>query len=88
MPINGMEKDTEQRLKTERKYVLAALASLGAGVVSSASLFWWGLNHGLNRMVGLNYIDRGIFLVFLLVSAAGGFAGVRGTRKTGRAVKV
>jgi hypothetical protein len=50
-----MPKETEQRLKTECKYVLAALASLCAGIVSLGTFgLWWGLNYGLAHMDGIN----------------------------------
>ncbi len=84
MPIIGMKKDAEQRWKNRCNYVLAAWASLCVGVVSFASLGLWGLYYGLNHMDGINrggmgdeLVGAAVCLVLLLVSAAGGFAGVR-----------
>ena len=64
MPINGTKKNSEQRLKTEHKYVLAALGSLCAGIVSVASLGLWGLSQ-VDKVVQ----EKGtvVFLALLLV---------------------
>jgi len=74
MRIIGMEKDTEQRSKSRCNYILAAWASLCAGVVNFAA-FAWIINHPDGSM--RNGRGTVVFLVFLLTSAAGGFAGVR-----------
>jgi len=56
-----------------RNYVLAAWASLCVGVVSCAGAVLWGLSQ-VDKVVQ----EKGtaVFLVLVLLSAAGGFAGV------------
>ncbi len=77
MRIIGMEKDTEQRWKSRCNYILAAWASLCAGVVNFAAFAW--IIHHTETYGGIGLSgSRGtiVFLLFLLVSAAGGIAGV------------
>ena len=56
-----------------RNYVLAALASLCVGVVSCGGAVLWGLSQ---MDMGVKEQGTAVFLVLLLVSGAGGFAGV------------
>jgi lipopolysaccharide export LptBFGC system permease protein LptF len=85
-----LEKDTDQRWKGRRIYVLAAWASPLAAVVISVVLWLWFVNHVGTR--GERAPAVLLFYLFLLVSsAAGGLAGIIslfGIRSWGNAVLI
>ncbi len=70
-----MEKETDQRWKGRRIYVLAAWASPLAAVVISAVLWLWFANHLGTRGERASAVLP-FYLFLLLASAVGGLAGV------------
>ncbi len=70
-----MEKDTDQRWKGRRIYVVAAWASPLAAVVISVVLWQWFVNHLGTRGERAPAVLL-FYLFLLLASVAGGLAGV------------